>query len=131
MHEMVVENARVLFNDIVTCSIGIDEGKITRIAKILKGEQTYDARNRLVLPGAIDTEIWDQPGNDPPVYQGPLEPAADVANGIIDAIEGDRFEHYLPDLKAIVEYKTSDIDTFMAGAADMVRQNQAAERAQP
>ena len=26
---------------------------------------------RLVLPGAIDTEIWDQPDNDPPDYDGP------------------------------------------------------------
>ena len=37
--------------------------------------------------------------------------------GIIAAIEGDAFEHYLPDMKAIVEFKTGDIDTFLAGAA--------------
>jgi short-subunit dehydrogenase len=70
---------------------------------------------RLVLPGAIDTEIWDQPGNDPPLYDGPLEPAATVAAGIAAAIEGDRFEHYLPDMKPIVEMKTADIDAFLAG----------------
>lgn len=70
---------------------------------------------RLVLPGAIDTEIWDRPGNDPPVYDGPLEPAVDVAAGIAAAIEGDRFEHYLPDMKPIVEMKTADIDGFLAG----------------
>ena len=29
---------------------------------------------RLILPGAIDTEIWDLPGNDRPVLDGPLEP---------------------------------------------------------
>ena len=29
---------------------------------------------RLVTPGAIDTEIWDQPGNDPAPYDGPFEP---------------------------------------------------------
>ncbi|HTY89720.1 MAG TPA: dihydroorotase [Methanocella sp.] len=58
MHELVVENARVLFGeDLVTCSIGIDEGRITRIAKILKGEQTYDARNLLALPGIIDSHV--------------------------------------------------------------------------
>jgi len=71
---------------------------------------------RLVLPGAIATEIWDQPDNDPPLYQGELEPAEDVAAGIIAAIEGDAFEHYLPDMKALAEYKTSAIDDFMAGA---------------
>lgn len=58
MHELVVENARVPFgNEIVTCSIGIDEGKIKRIAKILKGEQAYDARNMLTLPGIIDSHV--------------------------------------------------------------------------
>lgn len=70
---------------------------------------------RLVLPGAIATEIWDQPGNDSPLYDGPLEPADTVAAGIADAIEGDSFEHYLPDMKAIVEMKTSDIDAFLGG----------------
>jgi short-subunit dehydrogenase len=71
---------------------------------------------RLILPGAIDTEIWDQPDNDPPLYGGPLEPPELVADGIIAAIEGDRFEHYLPDMKAVVEFKTGDPDTFFATA---------------
>jgi hypothetical protein len=37
-----------------------------------------------------------------------------VADGIIAAIEGDRFEHYLPDLKGVVEFKTGDPDAFFA-----------------
>jgi dihydroorotase len=58
MHELVVENARVPFGaDIITCSIGIDEGKIKRIAKILKGEHAYDAHNMLALPGIIDSHV--------------------------------------------------------------------------
>lgn len=58
MHELVIENARVLFGaEIITCSVGIDEGRITRIAKILKGEQAYDARNLLALPGIIDSHV--------------------------------------------------------------------------
>ncbi len=58
MHGLVVENARTLLGDeIVTCSIGIDEGKISRIAKILKGNETFDARGMLVMPGAIDTHV--------------------------------------------------------------------------
>jgi short-subunit dehydrogenase len=71
---------------------------------------------RLVIPGPIDTEIWDQPGNDPAAYTGPFEPPETVAEAICDAILGDRFEHYVPDLKAVAEFKTSDIDGFMAGA---------------
>ena len=69
---------------------------------------------RLVLPGPIDTEIWDQPGNDPADYSGPLVPAEEVAAGIVECIRSDRFEHYLPDMSAVVEMKTKDIDGFMA-----------------
>jgi short-subunit dehydrogenase len=74
---------------------------------------------KLVLPGAIDTEIWDQPGNDAPVYKGPLVPPEEVAEGIALAIDSDRFEHYLPDMKAVIEMKTSDIDGFFAGMRAM------------
>lgn len=74
---------------------------------------------RLVLPGAIDTEIWDQPGNDPPLYTGPLVPAEEVASGIVSSVSSPRFEHYLPDMKAVVEMKTSDFDGFVAGMRAM------------
>ncbi len=76
---------------------------------------------RLIQPGPIDTEIWDQPGNDAALYDGPLEPPSVVAEGIVAAIEGDAFEHYLPDLKGVVEFKTSDIDAFLAGSAEAMR----------
>ncbi len=36
-----------------------------------------------------------------------------------NAIEGDRFEHYLPDMQAIAEFKTSNIDMFLEGAGAM------------
>jgi len=74
---------------------------------------------RLVNPGAIDTEIWDRPGNDPPVYEGELEPPGTVARAILDALTGEGFERYVPDLKAIVELKTTDIGTYLRGAAGM------------
>jgi short-subunit dehydrogenase len=51
---------------------------------------------KLVLPGPIDTEIWDQPGNDPADYQGPFVPAAEAAASIVEAIEGSGFEYYAP-----------------------------------
>ena len=73
---------------------------------------------RLIQPGPIDTEIWDLPGNEAPLYDGPREPPRVVAEGIVAAIEGDGFEHYLPDLKAVVEFKTGDIDAFLAGSAE-------------
>jgi short-subunit dehydrogenase len=70
---------------------------------------------RLILPGAIDTEIWDVPGNDEAPFHGELAPPEVVATGVIAAIEGDRFEHYLPDMKGIAEFKTAAIDDFLAG----------------
>jgi short-subunit dehydrogenase len=77
---------------------------------------------KLVLPGAIDTEIWDQPGNDAPLYDGPKEPPSIIAQGIADALHTSAFEHYLPDMKAVVEMKTSDVDGFMVGMRAMAEQ---------
>ena len=77
---------------------------------------------KLVLPGAIDTEIWDQPDNDDPLYDGPKEPPEAIAGALVDAIESDRFEHYLPDLKAVIEAKTADIDAFMVGIRAIAEQ---------
>ncbi|MFV0318028.1 MAG: SDR family NAD(P)-dependent oxidoreductase [Microthrixaceae bacterium] len=71
---------------------------------------------RLITPGAIATDIWDRPGNDPAHFDGELEPPGTVAAGIIGAIEGESFEHYLPDMSGVVEFKTAAIDDFLAGA---------------
>ncbi len=77
---------------------------------------------KLVLPGAIDTEIWDQPDNDAPLYDGPKDPPESIADALVDAIDSEGFEHYLPDMKAVVEAKTTDIDTFMAGMRSFTQQ---------
>ena len=66
-------------------------------------------------------EIWSLPDNEDPIYDGPKVPASESAQGILDAIESETFEHYLPDLKAIVEAKTAAIDQFIAGSAAMER----------
>jgi short-subunit dehydrogenase len=79
---------------------------------------------RLIIPGPIDTEIWDQPGNDPAPYDGPLEPPATVAAAICDALLGDRFETYVPDMKAVAEFKTSDIDSYLASAVSFMAQRE-------
>lgn len=72
---------------------------------------------KLIQPGPVDTEIWDQPDNEQPVYSGPKVAPEEVAEGIIAAIDSDRFEHYLPDLKAVVDAKNADLDAFIAGMA--------------
>jgi short-subunit dehydrogenase len=76
---------------------------------------------RLVLPGPIDTEIWDRPGSDRAHYDGPREPPSTVATAIADAIEGDAFEVYSPDILGVVEWKTSNIDAYLAGVAEFAR----------
>jgi len=87
-----------------------------------------DVTVKLVLPGPIATEIWDLPDNDPPLYDGPLVPAADCARDIVRAIAGDGFEHYAPaavpggfDQREIVIGKTRDPDAFLAVVAEMAR----------
>jgi short-subunit dehydrogenase len=74
---------------------------------------------KLIEPGPVDTEIWDQPDNEEPLYQGPKVTPDEVAQGIIAALSTDGFEHYVPDMKAVVDMKNGDIDTFIAGAAAM------------
>ena len=76
---------------------------------------------KLIEPGPVDTEIWDQPDNDEPLYHGPKFSADEVADGIVAAMGIDGFEHYVPDMKAVVDLKNADIDTYIAGAAGMAR----------
>jgi short-subunit dehydrogenase len=76
---------------------------------------------KLIEPGPVDTEIWDQPGNEDPIYNGPKFSADEVAVGIIAALGSDGFEHYVPDMKAVVDLKNADIDAYIAGAAGMAR----------
>ena len=79
-----------------------------------------------MLPGPIATEIWDQPGNEPALFDVAKVPAADCAAGIADAIEGDGFEYYVPAefpggigrQEEIVVGKTRDVDAFVSGMAD-------------
>jgi short-subunit dehydrogenase len=76
---------------------------------------------KLALPGPIETEIWDLPGNDPALYHGPFVTAADCAASIVDAIEQDGFEFFVPPefpgglgpQHDMVVGKTSDVDAFI------------------
>lgn len=77
-------------------------------------------RVRLIIPGPIATDIWDRPGNDKAHYDGDLEPPETVAQVIVDAIYGEQFEHYVPNVKPLVEFKTSSIDVFLEGTVQYV-----------
>jgi len=78
---------------------------------------------KLVLPGPIATEIWEQPGNDPALIDVPEKvSASECAAGIADAVEHEGFEYYVPpvfpggiDAKAIAVGKTENCDQYVQG----------------
>jgi short-subunit dehydrogenase len=79
---------------------------------------------KLVLPGPIDTEIWDQPDNEPALFDIEKVPPRDCATDIANAMEADGFEFYAPavypgglDAKAMVVGKTQDCDAYLGGMA--------------
>jgi len=82
---------------------------------------------KLTLPGPIDTEIWDLPGNDPAGYDGPLVPASECAASIADAIEADGFEYFVPPvfpgglglMRDMVVGKTANPDAFIDAMGQM------------
>jgi len=84
---------------------------------------------KLVLPGPIETEIWDLPDNDPALYDGPFVPAAECAAAVVRAIEGDGFEYYAPpempgglgSQHDIVVGKTQNPDAFLSMVAEMAK----------
>lgn len=81
---------------------------------------------KLVLPGPIETEIWDQPANDPALFEVEKVPAAVCADAIALAIASDGFEHYVPpqlpgglDAKAIAVAKHQSCDAYLKGIAEL------------
>ena len=83
---------------------------------------------KLVMPGPIDTEIWDIPGNEPALMDIEKVPAADCAAGIADALADDGFEYYVPPVypggigaKDLAVAKVQDCDNYLAGMADMAQ----------
>ena len=78
---------------------------------------------RLITPGPFDTPIWDQEGEEPAPYEGPKYPPSVAAEAIVAALRGDGgFEHIVPaEMKGVVEFKATDIDTYLLGAAQFAK----------
>ena len=83
---------------------------------------------KLVLPGPIETEIWDQPDNDPAFYDGPFVPAEECAADIVGALEDDGFEYFAPPefpggmgrQHDMVVGKTTNVDSFVDMMGKMI-----------
>jgi short-subunit dehydrogenase len=79
---------------------------------------------KLVQPGAIDTEIWiQQPGDLPGLPGVEFASAEACAAGIVDAMETDGFEYFVPsDLKMHVDFKNGDVGAWIDLMAAIGRQ---------
>ncbi|UCF50207.1 MAG: dihydroorotase [Thermoplasmatales archaeon] len=55
--DLVVEGKAYINGIFQNCCIGIKDGKISAIKKILKGDEYIDFRNRLILPSGIDLHV--------------------------------------------------------------------------
>jgi len=83
---------------------------------------------KLVLPGPIATEIWDQPENEPALFDVEKVTPEECAAGIADAVAGDGFEYYVPavfpggiDAKEIAVGKTQHCDAYLRGMAEFAK----------
>ena len=55
--EVVVEGNCYVSGRFERCCLGIDDGRIVKIARALEGDKVFSFGNRLVLPGAIDAHV--------------------------------------------------------------------------
>jgi dihydroorotase len=55
--ETVIEGNAFILGEIVKCCIGIEDGKIKEIKKILKGDEHFDFGDKLILPAGIDSHV--------------------------------------------------------------------------
>ncbi|HEY2813978.1 MAG TPA: SDR family oxidoreductase, partial [Acidimicrobiales bacterium] len=79
---------------------------------------------KLVQPGAIATEIWEQrPGELPGMPGVEFVSAEECATGMVDALETDGFEFFVPaDLKNHVDFKNSDMSSWIDLMAGLGRE---------
>jgi dihydroorotase len=56
-HELVLEGKTFLDHTFQQCCIGIDQGKITKIKKILKGDRHHRFSREILLPAGIDVHV--------------------------------------------------------------------------
>lgn len=77
----------------------------------------------VVYPGVVDTELFTLPDNDPLIAGIESIPASDVAGAVIEGLDNDVPQVYIPSYFAdIVAVKSGDLAGFMEGAAEYVRQ---------
>jgi dihydroorotase len=65
MHDIVVKGRALLDGELVQCSIGVREGKIADIKKLIDDSEELDFGDALILPAAVDTHVhFREPGRE-------------------------------------------------------------------
>ncbi len=87
-YDLVIKNGRVFAGDkLVDADLAIKNGKIAKIARNLEGSEVINARQKLVLPGAIDVHVhFREPGltHKEDWYTGSSAAAAGGVTSVID-----------------------------------------------
>ena len=80
----------------------------------------------VVYPGLVDTELFSLPDNDPvPATPVTPIPVNELVDGVFDALEAGANRVYIPAWFAdIAADKAKDLDTYLAGAAAFMAQQQ-------
>lgn len=78
--DVVIEGNCYLSGRFERCCIGITDGRIARIAKILEGDKVYRFENKMILPAATDVHVhFREPG---------MTHKEDFASGSLAALHG-------------------------------------------
>ena len=78
----------------------------------------------VVYPGVVDTELFTIPGNDPLPDAIEKIPVSEFLDGVWDALDRDALEVYVPGwFKDLAANKAQDVQKFLAGTAQWIRQN--------
>jgi len=79
----------------------------------------------VVYPGLVATELVDAPGNDPIVGGVDAIDTDEVVTAVLEALGTDTVQCYVPSWFAdIAAGKAANVDGFLAGAAEFVREHQ-------
>lgn len=88
MPDLVIKNAKLfLAGEVLEAELSITDGRISKIAKDIRADDTLDARGLLILPGAIDVHVhFRDPGmtHKEDWYSGSCAAAAGGVTTVID-----------------------------------------------
>lgn len=107
---------------------------LTALSEVLAAELDGEPVDvHVVFPGIIDTGMFDLPDNDPHLATDMERlPGTAVVDAVVSQMETGAFECYIPEWFAdIVTGKAGNVQGFIEGAAEYMRQQEEAHRASP